>query len=152
MNITDRKYTYLGSEIRLPEGTSVRSFLEQCYDSVPHEKQPVEKTEYADEFEEFYAESAWIIRGKASRVPFGVAVVSATVESLEVLKGDASKLRYNPGTREFTVATLENTMEEGREYIIGLVQAIDGPYYQISTRTAVKPVDDALIERVKAGK
>ena len=74
------------------------------------------------------------------------------MEPLEVLKGDALKLQYTYGTREFTVATLEDTMEEGKEYIIGLVQKIDGPFYQISTKTAVKAVDEALIEKIKASK
>ena len=150
LNITDKKYENFGYPIKLPEGLSMRSYLEQCYDAVPHETETADAgTDYADEFEEFCAESTWIIRGKAVRVPFGVAFVSTTVELIEVYKGDISKLEFRSGSKAFTVATLENTMEEGKEYIIGLRQSMSGPFYQISTRTAVKDVEPSLIARIK---
>ena len=149
LNISDQKYEYWGNPVQIPDGMTVRTFLEQCFDAVPHEPvKAVETGEYADEFEEFYEESTWIIRGRAVHVPVSVAVVSTTVEVLEVLKGDAARLEFNTGSRQFTVATLEDTMIEGQEYIIGLSQKSEGTYYRISTRTAVKATDPDLIEKI----
>ncbi len=146
LDLTSGSYTLNNKPVVIPEGKTIEAYSYEVFSSVPH----IEETrkQYSDEFEEFYEESDFICKMKVieDHEVTGRAIILC--ECLEAYKGKKEQLYSLNQDGLISIAVRNGTVQEGQTYIIGFK---DGSYV-ISTKNAVKPISEDLIQMLLSRK
>ena len=143
LDLTDENYRYDANTVEVPGGLTIEEYAVELFSSADHPEET--RKSYADEFDEFYEESDFICRMRAVEVV--VAKDGRTIalfECIEAYKGRAEDIYSFREDRLITIAVRTCTVIEGQEYILGFKAGNN----KLSTKDAVKPVDEDLIQRI----